>query len=73
MKKSVMWLIISIFLTVLALTAVYFNRDVITVSVSEWSFKLEGSFFLPIVLVNAWTIREFYNNRKLEKGAQNDR
>lgn len=70
MKKSVFWFIVSIVLTILALVSIYFNSDVIAVSVSDWSFKLEGSFFLPIVLVNAWTIRKFYNNRNLEKDGQ---
>lgn len=70
MKKSVFWFIVSIVLTILALVSIYFNSDVIAVSVSDWSFKLEGSFFLPIVLVNAWTIRKFYNNRELEKDGQ---
>lgn len=65
MKKSGFWLMVSIVLTILALVSVYFNSDVIAISVSDWSFKLEGSFFLPIVLVNAWTIRKLYNNRKL--------
>ncbi|AEJ23092.1 hypothetical protein PAF15_00900 [Weissella koreensis] len=73
MKKVLFWFIISIILTIMALIAVYFNNEPILIEMSNGGFKLEGSYFWPIVLVNAWTVRKFYKNRKLEKDRESSK